>query len=237
MSSRPVTTLFLLTSLDGKISSGAGDHLDVDADWKRIVGVKEGLNQYYALEQETDLFSLNSGKVWAKIGFNDRKDEPSKTPITFVVIDNKPHLTIEGVAYAAKKAKHLVVVTENANHPANQSKKFHENISILHYSGRIDFENMMVKLRDLHGIDKLTVQTGGTLNAEFLRAGLIDRIQIVVAPILVGGKETPSLVDGQSLTSAEQLSSLKALRLRSNKTLDNSYIQLEYDVIRDTTIT
>ena len=236
MKSRPFSTLFLLTSLDGKISSGAGDHLDVDADWKRIVGVREGLNQYYALEQETDLFSLNSGKVWAKIGFNDRKDEPAKTPVTFIVVDNKPHLTTAGVLYAAKKAKNLIIVTENEHHPANEVKTSCDNISVLHYPGRIDLRNMMRKLNEIYGVDRITIQTGGALNAELLRAGLIDRVQIVVAPILVGGSETPSLIDGKSLVSTNELSSLKALKLRSNRTLENSYIVLEYDVISETTI-
>ena len=44
---RPITTLFMLESLDGKISSGSSDVLDADKDFCRIDGVKEGLHQYY----------------------------------------------------------------------------------------------------------------------------------------------------------------------------------------------
>ena len=47
---RSVTTLFMLMSLDGKISTGAGDGLDFDHDLPRVPGVAEGLNQYYELE-------------------------------------------------------------------------------------------------------------------------------------------------------------------------------------------
>ena len=39
---RPVTTLFMLMSVDGKISTGASDSLDVDKDFPKIAGVKEG---------------------------------------------------------------------------------------------------------------------------------------------------------------------------------------------------
>ena len=94
---RPVTTLFMLMSVDGKISTGAADELDVDKDFPQIVGVREGLHQYYEIEQTTDLWTLNSGRVQAKMGVNTKK-LPSKTPVSFVVIDNK-HLNENGIRY------------------------------------------------------------------------------------------------------------------------------------------
>lgn len=47
---RPVTTLFMLVSVDGKISTGATDEMDVDQDFPQIIGLKEGLHQYYEIE-------------------------------------------------------------------------------------------------------------------------------------------------------------------------------------------
>lgn len=38
---RPVTTLFMLMSLDGKISTGASDELDADKDFPAIDGLRE----------------------------------------------------------------------------------------------------------------------------------------------------------------------------------------------------
>ena len=61
MQRKTITTLFMLESLDGKINSGNNDTLDVDKDWCTITGVKEGLNQYYEIEETTNLFSLNNG--------------------------------------------------------------------------------------------------------------------------------------------------------------------------------
>ena len=96
---KPTTTLFMLESLDGKISSGSTDNLDVDKDFSKIGGVKEGLYQYYELEQETDFFSLNTGRVMAKIGVNDKKEYHKKVDVIFVIIDNKPHLNENGIDY------------------------------------------------------------------------------------------------------------------------------------------
>ena len=71
---KPRTTLFMLMSFDGKISTGIGKGLDFDKDLPNIKGIKEGLNQYYELEQKTDIVSFNSGKVMAKIGVNTPKN-------------------------------------------------------------------------------------------------------------------------------------------------------------------
>ena len=46
---RPITTLFMLMSVDGKISTGATDDLDIDKDFPKIAGVREGLHQYYEI--------------------------------------------------------------------------------------------------------------------------------------------------------------------------------------------
>ena len=94
---RPITTLFMLMSVDGKISTGATDDLDVDKDFPKIAGVREGLHQYYEIEQTTDLWALNSGRVQAKLGVNAKK-MPDRTPVSFVIIDNK-HLDENGIRY------------------------------------------------------------------------------------------------------------------------------------------
>jgi len=48
---KPVTTLFMLMSVDGKISTGNVDDRDVDKDFPRVIGIKEGLKQYYDIEK------------------------------------------------------------------------------------------------------------------------------------------------------------------------------------------
>ena len=49
---RTFNTLFMLSSVDGKISTGNIDKRDVDKDFPKIEGLKEGLQQYYALEKQ-----------------------------------------------------------------------------------------------------------------------------------------------------------------------------------------
>lgn len=228
---RPVTTLFLIASVDGKISTGDTDSLDVDRDFPKIVGVKEGLLQYYDLEQKTDLVSVNSGRVQAKIGVNKKDiDSVQKTDVSFVMIDSKPHLDATGTEYFAKKSRILYIITTNKHHPAYELCKRYDNIHILLYKDTIDFVDAFVKLKMVYGIEKMTIQTGGTLNAQFLRLGLIDYVSLVIAPCLIGGSNTQSLIGGESLHTVDSLSHIKALELLDAQQLHHSYIHLTYKV-------
>jgi 2,5-diamino-6-(ribosylamino)-4(3H)-pyrimidinone 5'-phosphate reductase len=227
---RPYTTLFLLLSVDGKISTGDTDVMDTDTDYKLIDGVKEGNKQYYDLEQQTDLVSLNSGRVFEKIGTNQKTEEPAKTPVSFVVIDSKPHLDKNGTAYMAKKSHVLYIVTTNPDHPAFNLKKEFSNIEILKYENKIDLADVLRRLKEEHAIERVTIQTGGTMNTSWVREGLVDRLLLVVAPALVGGRDTSSMMDGESLHSKDELFNIKALELVQAKALEDSYLLLEYNV-------
>ena len=70
------------------------------------------------------------------------------------------------------------------------------------------------------------------LHSFFLREKLFDYVDIVVAPILIGGKDTSTLIDGKSLFSQKELSKLGVLKLQECVILENSYLRLRYEVIR-----
>ena len=226
---RPITTLFMLESLDGKISSGASDNLDVDRDFPKINGVKEGLHQYYELEQKTDWFSLNTGRVMAKIGVNDKKEYHEKVDVIFVIIDNKPHLNENGIDYLCHWVEKLILVTTNKEHPVFNTK--YDNLDILLYD-ELDLNKLLEDLYSKYNAKRLTIQSGGTLNGLFVRNKLIDYVNIVIAPILVGGKDVPTLVDGESIKDESELNKLLTLELLECNELKNSYIELKYKVLK-----
>ena len=223
---RPVTTLFMLMSVDGKISTGATDELDFDRDFPNITGLKEGLQQYYDIEQTTDLWSLNSGRVQGKMGVNTSA-VPAKSLVSFVLIDNH-HLTEHGVKYFCARSQKFVLVTTNREHPAFQMNE--ENLHIL-YQDKLAPADILRQLKAQFGCERLTIQTGGTLNGLFLRDKLFDYVDIVVAPVLVGGKATTTLIDGDAILAPDQLSALGVLELESVQPLEQSYIRLRYKII------
>ena len=121
-----------------------------------------------------------------------------------------------------------MLVTSNENHPAFEMKE--DNLHII-YQKELSLKEVLTKLRSEFGCERITIQTGGTLNGLFLREKLIDYIDIVVAPVLIGGKDTSTLIDGQSLMSESELSKLGVLKLQECVVLENSYLRLRYEVI------
>ena len=229
MKKRPTTTLFMLESLDGKISIGNNDSLDADKDFCRIDGVKEGLHQYYEIECTTDYYSLNTGRTMEKIGVNNKKEYHNKVEVNFIIIDNKPHLNENGIDYICHWVEKLILVTTNKNHVAYSLKNKYDNLDILFYE-ELDLKKLLEDLYSEYNVDKLTLQSGGNLNGLFVRENLIDYVNIVIAPLLVGGKDVSTLIDGKAIESDRELNKLRALELIECNKLEDSYVQLKYKV-------
>jgi 2,5-diamino-6-(ribosylamino)-4(3H)-pyrimidinone 5'-phosphate reductase len=232
---RPETTLFLIQSLDGKISTGNVDKRDQEIDFPKIKGIKEGIYQYYEFLFKTERDALISGKVLAKIGVNSCEKADDHKDVSLIIIDRKSHLTNKGLNYLINSFKSIYIVTNNKNHPAFGLTHIKE-LNLIYYLNEINIEDLFLKLKQDYKIEKLSIQSGGTLNAIFLKKKLIDHISLIIAPCLIGGKTTPTLIDGIAPQTNEDLFNIKALKLKKCKALKHSYIFLYYDVINETII-
>ncbi len=232
---RPDNTLFLMQSLDGKISTGDIDERDQEVDFPKIKGIKEGNYQYYEFLFKTERDALISGKVLAKIGVNSHEKVDDHKDVNLIIIDRKPHLTKNGMNYLINSFKSIYIVTNNKNHPAFVFKEIKE-LTIIYYPNAINIEDLFVKLKQDYKIEKLSIQSGGTLNALFLKKNLIDHVSLIIAPCLIGGKTTPTLIDGIAPKTEEDLFNIKALKLKKCEALKYSYIHVYYDVINNTII-
>jgi 2,5-diamino-6-(ribosylamino)-4(3H)-pyrimidinone 5'-phosphate reductase len=76
-------------------------------------------------------------------------------------------------------------------------------------SRQVDLPRLLAKLHDERGVERLLVEGGGELNWAFARAGLVDEIFVTVAPWLLGGRDAPTLLEGDGFP----MSGKRALRL------------------------
>jgi 2,5-diamino-6-(ribosylamino)-4(3H)-pyrimidinone 5'-phosphate reductase len=65
----------------------------------------------------------------------------------------------------------------------------------IHDAWRVDLEALLTDLADV-GVSHLLVEGGGTIVASLLAGGLVDEIQLAVAPIVFGGQTAPTPVGG-----------------------------------------
>jgi len=192
--------------------------------------------QYYNLELKTDLCSLNTWRVMKIIWMNSKDyDFQIYEEMSFVIVDSK-HLTNIWIKKLASKLKRLYIVTTNKNHPAFWVKEKFNNIEIFYYEQKIDFVDMMYKLKNTYKIDNITIQSWWTLNYELLQNNLIDKLSIVIAPILIWWKDTSSLVWWKPITSLDEINKLKVLKLTWIEKLKYSYLHLKYDVLEKTEV-
>jgi 2,5-diamino-6-(ribosylamino)-4(3H)-pyrimidinone 5'-phosphate reductase len=87
-----------------------------------------------------------------------------------------------------------------------------------------DLPDALSKLHDILGLKAVDLVGGGTLNGVMVRNNLVDEIHIGVTPVLFGGDWTPTLVDGNILSS----DMLPLLELKSVQTDENGYVWLHY---------
>jgi len=92
--------------------------------------------------------------------------------------------------------------------------------------GTVDLRELLTRLKD-HGIERLLVEGGGELNWGFVRDDLADELYVTVAPALLGGRDAPTLCEGDGLAMADR----RRLRLISADVIDGE-IFCRYAVTR-----
>ena len=88
-----------------------------------------------------------------------------------------------------------------------------------------DLAEALNKLYALLGIRVMSLWGGGTLNGAMLRAGLIDEMHVILWPLLIGGRRTPTLADCDDLLSDGRPA---VLQLVSAQVQDGGYLWLHY---------
>jgi riboflavin biosynthesis pyrimidine reductase len=79
------------------------------------------------------------------------------------------------------------------------------------------------------GVKRLLLEGGGGANGAFLRAGLVDELNLVLCPAVDGAKGSPSVFDS-SEAEIDQRAPITAVTLESTQPLDDGAILLRYRI-------
>jgi diaminohydroxyphosphoribosylaminopyrimidine deaminase/5-amino-6-(5-phosphoribosylamino)uracil reductase len=79
--------------------------------------------------------------------------------------------------------------------------------------GRVCLRDLLRRLAE-RGVVSVLVEGGGALHASLLEAGLVDRVVALVAPVLVGGVESPGPVSGRGVADLGEALRLENVTVR-----------------------
>ena len=69
-------------------------------------------------------------------------------------------------------------------------------------------------LRRDWAVKRLLCEGGGELNFELLRLGLVDELHLTICPKIIGGKDAPTIADGDGFARLAKAANLKLTRQR-----------------------
>jgi 2,5-diamino-6-(ribosylamino)-4(3H)-pyrimidinone 5'-phosphate reductase len=128
-------------------------------------------------------------------------ENPMKVGIVSLVgkPDDGPMIESDGKFLNAGPAP-VVVFTTGATASEQIARLRSKGAEVIVMEGeRVDLTEALGRLYAL-GVRRLMVEGGGTLNAELLRAGLVDEVHLYIAPLIFGGANAPTLADGTGLS-------------------------------------
>jgi 2,5-diamino-6-(ribosylamino)-4(3H)-pyrimidinone 5'-phosphate reductase len=188
------------TSVDGKLSSREREQVEIsnDADFRRVD----------ELRADSDAVMVGVGTVLADDPsltvddeqlIADRTDRGDPSQPARVVADSQIR-TPTDAKILDDRAESYLLVSDAA--PADFVAQMEEADATVIQTGeaRVDLAGAFAELAD-HGIDQLMVEGGGEIIYSLFEANLVDRLSVFVGPTVIGGREAPTLADGDGFVA------------------------------------
>jgi diaminohydroxyphosphoribosylaminopyrimidine deaminase/5-amino-6-(5-phosphoribosylamino)uracil reductase len=174
---RPFILVKAAASLDGRMAACGGD--------SRWISGKESRRHAHRLRAQADAVLVGAGTV--------QKDNPSlnvrhvagKNPAV-VILDSDPGVSRRARVFRVRRGAPVWVYSR-------KTRRKIAGAEIIEVAGRGDLLNLRSVLRDLYrrGVYQLLVEGGSTVIGSLLRAKLVDRLDLHLAPCLLGAEGVP----------------------------------------------
>lgn len=183
---RPYVIVNCAMSADGKIALPNGKQLRISCD--------EDIERMYKLRNECDAVLVGVNTIISddpKLTVKSKYVKNPRQPIR-IVLDSCCRTPADALV-VNDVAKTIIATTEKCNN------FFSDNVKIIKSKkdaeGHVDL-NGLLKTLYKEGIKTLMVEGGSTVIWNFLKERLVDKLYIYVGPMIVGGKNTPTMTGG-----------------------------------------
>ncbi|GEK32864.1 bifunctional diaminohydroxyphosphoribosylaminopyrimidine deaminase/5-amino-6-(5-phosphoribosylamino)uracil reductase RibD [Kurthia sibirica] len=202
LTSRPFVVSKFAMTLDGKLATHTGH-----SQW--ITG-SEARQHVHELRNEMDAILVGVGTVLAdNPSLTTRLDNrQGKNPIR-IILDSQLRTPLDAHVMNTEEAQTIIAVSKNVDlHRLSDYEEKGVKILIISKDERgLNLTELLTELYKM-GITDLLVEGGGIVNASFLRAALIDKYFVYIAPKVLGGKNSVTPFAGanvETMDAAERL--------------------------------
>ncbi len=234
--------LNVAASIDGKISTTKGDtKISSDLDLLRVhqlrskvdailIGINTVINDDPMLTERVtqvrrDLMMTRAGIAnIQKYDYTKIKSKNSKNPIR-VIIDSRARIPLKSkIVKTANQVKTIIAVTKDA--PESKIKELsRQGLKIIvidkdpKTKAKIDLKKLL-KVLENESVSTILVEGGGEVNWSFIENNIFDEIIITVAPIIIGGKDATTLVDGDGYKVIKRCPKLILMKIQKKNKVE-----------------
>jgi diaminohydroxyphosphoribosylaminopyrimidine deaminase / 5-amino-6-(5-phosphoribosylamino)uracil reductase len=202
----PFVHLKIATSLDGKIATRTGDSRWITGEQSRA--------RVHQLRHEHDAILVGGGTVAADDPLlTDRSGRPRRRPLLRVVLDGQ--LRISPASHLAGTAQETPVLVFSSPSAAEAQVASLERAGVEVLKKQSDLRDLGTVLAELRrrDIQSVLVEGGATVAGAFLDAGLVNKLTVFVAPLIIGGSDAPSAIGGMGAAEISDAWHLKDVEI------------------------
>jgi 2,5-diamino-6-(ribosylamino)-4(3H)-pyrimidinone 5'-phosphate reductase len=129
-----------------------------------------------------------------------------------IVVDSRARIPLEASILHKGCGLRIVAVSEKAD-PKKIAALKHSATVIVAGNEEVDLAALMDELGEM-GMQRIMVEGGGELIAGLIRARLVDEIYTFIGNMIIGGRNAPTLVDGDGFLAEEEFSRLSLVETR-----------------------
>ena len=215
--SKPYVILSAATSVDGKIATRTGDSQ---------LSSKQDTVRLHKLRTKVDAILIGKNTVLQDNPLLTVRYTRGKNPIR-IVLDSRGTIPKKSkILQTSNKIPTIIAVSKKISKENSEKlSKFPVEV-IFAGSNSVNVKLLLKKLLDKK-IKRILVEGGGTINWEFIKHNLFDEVIVTLSPVLIGGVNAISFVEGMGFG---KISNSPNLRIKSIKRLKN-HLVLSYSKV------
>ena len=198
---RPFVHLKLAMSLDGRISLGRSVSTALSGP--------EALKRVHELRHEHDAILIGGNTAFVdNPSLTDRSGKPRRRPLVRVVLDNQLRLSEVSHLISTSSETPTIIFTNSTDAGKLSVLRAMGTDVVQSPMGGRDLNGVLAELKQ-RDIQSVLVEGGSEIAGAFCDARLVDKLTLIVAPLVIGGRSAPNAIGG---AGADRLADVMKLR-------------------------